>query len=383
MNSQLMRVGLLAADLSPHHGWGQYSINLARSLARAGVLVRLVAAENSPNLPDFSLRRGLPNLVPRERGMPLRLWLARNWVQETLADCQVIHSLVEPYAPLAAWCAGGRPYFITGHGSYVNALLKPSGWRGRVYRKAFSGSAGAICVSQFTATQLQQWLPDAASFVIGNGVNVDRFADLPQDSNRSRYPTVLAVGAVKPRKGILPLVEAIAVARKSIADLRCVVVGETSSNPQYVAQVRRCIETHALGDSVQLLGTVDEANLLAHYSSAAVFCLPTLHRQDDFEGFGQVYLEAGLAGLPVIATDAGGVSEVVEDGVTGVLLPSAGFSRHLPNAIVQLIEDSTLARTLGEAGRARALAQSWDQVTKKYLQVYAQGLAESSRSGQC
>ncbi|MCY3935854.1 MAG: glycosyltransferase family 4 protein [Chloroflexi bacterium] len=382
MNSQHMKVGLLAVDCSPHHGWGQYCINLARSLARTGVQIRLVAAENSPDLPGISLRRGLPNLVPRERGLPLRLWFARHWVQKTLRDCQVIHSLVEPYAPLAAWCAGERPYFITGHGSYVNASLKPSGLRGRLYRQAFSGSVGVICISQFTETQLRKWLPNAASTVIGNGVNVDRFAHLPQASNRKRIPTVLAVGAVKPRKGILPLVEAIALARESIPDLRCVVVGETSSNPAYVAQVRSCIETHALGDAVQLLGTVDEATLLAHYAAATVFCLPTLQYQDDFEGYGQVYLEAGLAGLPVIATDAGGVSDVVQDGETGILLPAADLSQRLPVAIVQLIQDETRASALAAAGRARASSLSWDHVAQQYLQLYERGLTHATRSGQ-
>ena len=261
-----MHIGLLVADLSPCHGWGQYSINLARALVRAGARVSIVAARNSPELAGVNLHPLLPNLVPRVRGMPLRLWLARGEVGRTLRDCQLIHATVEPYALLVGWCAGRRPYLITGHGSYVNALLNLSGMRRSLYHRAFAGAARVICVSRYTEGQLLTHLPLLRSCVIPNGVDSAPFADMNHApaADRSvasgRPPTVLAVGAVKPRKGILPLVEAIAVAREGISDLRCVVIGETVSSPGYVSQVRAAIERHSLADAVKIMGAVDEAN---------------------------------------------------------------------------------------------------------------------------
>lgn len=373
-----MHIGLLVADLSPYHGWGQYSINLARSLVRAGVRVSIVAARNSPDVVGWEIKRLLPSLVPRARGMPLRLWLTRGSVQQALRGCDLIHATVEPYALLAGWCAGRRPYFITGHGSYVNSLMKLSGIRGLLYRRAFSGAARVICVSRYTEEQYRLQVPDSPSCVIPNGVDSARFVALRSAPSTDQAPTVLAVGAVKPRKGILPLVEAIAVARKAIPELQCVIIGETSSNPDYVARVRACIEQHSLSNSVVLTGSVNEETLLAHYASADLFCLPTIQVNDDFEGYGLVYLEAGLAGLPVIATDAGGVGDVVEDGVNGLLIPATTMAERLPAAIVSLMRDRELARKFGENGRERALSLSWDAIAQRYLDVYEKELRLSS-----
>ena len=370
-----MHIGLLSADLTPSHGWGQYNINLAQSLTRAGVEVCLVTPKNSPAIESSAIQNLLPNLVPREPAMPLKLWLSQRKVRNALSDCQLIHATVEPFALLADWCARERPYLITGHGSYVNTLLKLSGIRGDLYRRAFTNSARVICVSKFTESQLHRLLPGVPSCAIPNGVNGERFASLSKDTIEVRTPTVLAVGAVKPRKGILPLVEAIAVVKQSIPDLQCVVIGETSSHPHYVAQVRRFIEEHSLQESVRLLGAVDEAKLIASYSSADLFCLPTLQINDEYEGYGQVYLEAGLAGLPVIATDAGGASDVVKDGETGILLPKNDMAKLLPVAIVNLMKDKVLAKKLGAGGREQALALSWDHIAQRYIQVYEEELS--------
>ncbi len=383
-----MHIGFLVADLSPRHGWGRYSIDLARALMRAGARVSVVASQNSPQLTGLDVFPLLPNLMLRKRGIPLRLWLARGPVGRALRDCQLIHVNVEPFALLAGWCAGRRPYFITGHGTSVNSLLRKKNVRGLLYRRAFAGAARVICVSNYTESQLLTNLPTARSCVILNGVNSALFVDMSHAPVADRPPTVLAVGAVKPRKGILPLVEAIAVARETIPDLRCVVIGETTSSPAYVAQVRAAIERHSLTDAVQLVnvvdrytGVVDEEMLLAHYTSADVFCLPTLQVNDDFEGFGLVYLEAGLAGLPVIATDAGGVADVVEDGVNGLLLPAAEVAERLPAAIVSLLQDRERAQRLGAAGRERALANSWDTIAQRYLALYEDELRAASHAG--
>ena len=373
-----MRIGLLSADLTSYHGWGQYNINLVQSLSRAGVQIRLVTTKNSPAVESSEIQKILPNLVPRERGMPLKLWLSQRKVRDALCDCQLIHATVEPFALLADWCARKRPYVITGHGSYVNTLLKQPGIRGDLYRRAFSRSARVICVSKYTETQLHRFSPDVLSCVIPNGVNVEQFAHLSKETFAVRAPTVLTVGAVKPRKGILPLVEAIAAAKRSIPDLQCLVIGETSSHPNYVAQVRGLIEEHSLQESVRLLGAVDEATLMASYSSADLFCLPTLQINDEYEGYGQVYLEAGLAGLPVIATDAGGAGDVVKDGETGILLPADEMAKLLPVAIVNLIEDKVLAKKLGAGGREQALSLSWDHIAQRYIEVYEEELSNAN-----
>ena len=383
-----MHIGFLVADLSPRHGWGRYSIELPRALAQAGARVSVVTSRNSQPQADLELHPHLPDLMPGIRGIPMRLWLARGPVARALQDCHLIHAAVEPFALLAGWCAERRPYFITGHGTSVNSLLKKKNVRGSLYRRAFTGAARVICVSNYTESRLLANLPTARSCVIFNGVNSALFADMNHAPVADRPPTVLAVGAVKPRKGMLPLVEAIAIAREEIPDLRCVVIGETVSSPAYVSQVRAAIERLSLADTVQLVsvvdrltGVVDEQTLLAHYLSADIFCLPTQQVSDDFDSFSLVYLEAGLAGLPVIATDAGGVGDAVVDGVNGLLLPAAEVAERLPAALVSLVRDRERARQLGEGGRERALSLSWDTIAQRYLAIYEEELRAASHAG--
>ena len=382
-----MHIGFLAADLSPRHGWGRYCIELPRALIRAGARVSIVCSRNSQPQAGLELHRLLPDLVPGIRGIPARLWLARGPVARALQDCQLIHAAIEPFALLAGWRAGRRPYFITGHGTSVNSLLRKKNVRGLLYRHAFANATRVICLSNYTESRLLVNLPSARSCVIFNGVNSALFADMNHAPSADRPPTVLAVGAVKPRKGILPLVEAIAAAREKISDLRCVVIGETVSSPGYVSQVRAAIERYSLTDEVQLVsvvdkqtGEVDEQTLLAHYLSADIFCLPTQQVKEDFDSFSLVFLEAGLAGLPVIATSAGGVGDAVVDGLTGLLLPAAEVAERLPAAIVSLVRDRERARQLGEGGRARALSLSWDAIAQRYLAVYEEELRAASNA---
>ncbi len=366
-----MHIGLLTADLSPRHGWGQYGRQLALALSRAGVRVTIIAARNSPKLTGMKRKPMLPNLVPRERGQPLRLWLARSAARKALQDCSLLHVTVEPYALLASWTAGKRPYLITAHGSFVNSLLTLQGWRGGLYRSAFENAARIICVSGYTEAQLQSRLPDLPSVVIANGVDIARFSQMTRPTMPSAGPpTVLAVGAIKPRKGILPLVDSIAAARQQFPDLRCHIIGEMESNPRYVLEVRAAIARHGLQGCLNLLGSVDEETLLAHYATADLFVLATERVGGDFEGFGLVYAEAAAAGLPIIASDAGGAAEMVEDGVNGLLLPAAQLRECLPGAIVSLLSDGERARKMGIMGRKRALARSWDSVATQLLTVY-------------
>jgi glycosyltransferase involved in cell wall biosynthesis len=96
-----------------------------------------------------------------------------------------------------------------------------------------------------------------------------------------------------------------------------------------------------------------------------VFVMPSY-----YETFGISCLEAMAFGLPVVATRAGGLPEVVEDGVTGLLVPP-GDTHALAEAIGRLLRDPDLRRRLGEAGRERVLARfTAEHVVKEMIPVY-------------
>jgi glycosyltransferase involved in cell wall biosynthesis len=107
------------------------------------------------------------------------------------------------------------------------------------------------------------------------------------------------------------------------------------------------------------------------YSSAEVFVIPSLQ-----EAFGQTALESMACGTPVVGSDAGGIPEVVRDGVTG-LLSRAGESLSLRDAILRLLNDSSLRSSLGANCREIAVREyALEMQARNYVDLYEDILRE-------
>ncbi len=354
------------------HGWAQYSLSLIRALNKAGVRMTIVAARNSPPLEGI-VHQILPAVVPRERGFMLQLMAQTIKTRRLLRDCDVIHVLVEPYVPLGAWIAGKRPLLVTGHGSYVQ-MAEHERWPfNGLYRQSFQRST-LVCVSHYTAKVAQSALPGVRTVVVNNGVDAARFADIiPAPDNP---PMLLAVGAVKSRKGQLELVHAMPKVLQQFPDARCVIIGNLTSDREYAQQVQETVKALKLSEHVLLLGHVPEETLLDYYRRATVFVLPSINQGWKFEGYGLVHLEASAVGLPVIGTTDCGAEDAIDDGVTGLLVPQADVGKKLPEAIIRLLRHPVLAKQMGVAGREKARRQTWDTVAGEMLAVYNQAVSE-------
>ena len=307
-----MRVGLLTCDLNETHGWGTYSLRIIQELRRADIEVRIFSARNSPPQPDIpDQQRLLPNVAPAQRGLLLRQTLLWPTLSRALNDCDIIHSTVEPYAPLA-WClARHRPYFVTAHGSFIK-LLPERRWPGGMLYYESLRRSHLICVSRYTAEVAQANLPGVQP-AIPNGSTPRASANRRALRFETQGPTVLSVGAVKPRKGTLELVQSMAQVRKTVPDVQCVIIGGLDNSPDYVAQIRDTIAELNLEETVHLLGRVDEDTLRGWYAAADIFVQPAMNTGSRFEGFGLVYLEANAAGLPVIGTTGSGVEDAIDE----------------------------------------------------------------------
>lgn len=369
-----LKVGLLAADLTHNHGWAHYSTSVAQALIRAGVQLEIVTTRSSPPHPDLAAAHLLPNVDPFDRGMLLRQFAALPAVRRALMDVDLIHCAVEVYAPLAHRIAGQRPLLITGHGTYVR--LPQRRWVGGLYRRAFEAST-LVCVSSYTAREASRILPAITPVVIPNGVDLARFGDLARQP--AAAPTILFVGAVKTRKGVLELVRALPAVRAAIPDVRCVIVGSLDVDTDYTARIRQQIEALGLQAAVTLTGRVSEDELRGWYARAHVFALPARNVDGKFEGYGLVALEASAAGLPVIASRDCGAEDAVEHDVSGLLIAQASLDTELPAALIRLLSDPVLAARMGEAGRARAAQTTWDHTAQRLIEVYQPRLAEGTR----
>src|SRR5258708_2367135 len=134
-------------------------------------------------------------------------------------------------------------------------------------------------------------------------------------------------------------------------------------NARLEAQVVR----DELGDRVTIRGRVSEAELKDAYASSDVLVLPSiLDTRGDTEGLGVVLLEAMSYGVPVIGSNVGGITDIVRDGETGLLVPP-GDAVQLVAALERLATDRDLAKRLGEAGRKHvATAFGWPAIMAQW-----------------
>ena len=205
--------------------------------------------------------------------------------------------------------------------------------------------------------------------------------DLVQPFNSERQDqerTVLYVGRLEKRKGVRELFEAIPRVLAQVPAARFVLAGADNSQhdgfraqtgldyPTYFRQRYRQVVSR-----VEFKGFVDEETLQGLYRTCDLFVAPSL-----FESFGLIYLEAMNYGKPVIGCRSGGVPEVVEDGVTGVLVePADAIS--LANSIVALLTSPRRMQEMGEAGRARLLdCFTYERMARSFEAVYRDVIAQ-------
>jgi len=158
-------------------------------------------------------------------------------------------------------------------------------------------------------------------------------------------PRLVCVGRLIPIKGHLVLLRALAQARARVPEISLDVAGRGPLAPALQAYAREL----GVEDAVRFLGFVSP--VAGAFEDAAIAVVPSLG-----EGFGMVALEAMERARPVIASAVGGLPEIIDDGRTGLVVPSAD-AETLADAIVELASDLGRARAMGAAGRERALAE--------------------------
>ena len=189
-------------------------------------------------------------------------------------------------------------------------------------------------------------------------------AEAEAEDSTATVPRILFVGRLVARKGVDRLLEALA--EIAASPWRLEVVGFGPERGPLEARA----EALGISDRVDFLGRVTSEELVAAYRRAACFVLPaTLDERADTEGLGVVLLEAMSYRVPVVATRRGGIVDIVEDGVTGVLVEDEPPA--IARAIAALLSDPARRRALGEAGRARVRERfGWDSIVDRLEAVY-------------
>jgi phosphatidyl-myo-inositol alpha-mannosyltransferase len=219
---------------------------------------------------------------------------------------------------------------------------------------------GRIAVSAAARHFIDRYFPGDYK-VIPNGVDVERFRRaVPVARWQDGVKNVLFVGRLEPRKGIIELLKAYRILRKTGCDCRLLVVG---SGP-LEREARRYVATRRLGD-VEFLGRVGDDEKAQLFKTADVYVAPATGR----ESFGIVLLEAMAAGTAIVASDIHGYKGVVRRGEQALLVPPRD-RKALAAAMARVLADDELRGRLGAAGVVRAQDFSWERVTAKVDDYY-------------
>jgi glycosyltransferase involved in cell wall biosynthesis len=230
---------------------------------------------------------------------------------------------------------------------------------------------GVVSNSSFTAGLAEKLMPlpfPQRVIAFGSPLQGD-----PLPPARRAAKVILTVGRVVERKGIVYLLRALPLIAAEV-DAKVVIVGK--GDPKVEADLRRVTEELRMGERVIFAGKVPEDELIRWYRDCDVFCLPAIvDSQGETEGLGVVLLEALTYARPVVASDVGGIPDIVRHGRTGLLCPQKDPGA-LARTLLELLKDPERAERLGRQGRELVATEfSWGHVVAQWESFYAETAA--------
>lgn len=340
-----MTILLLCEDINGTNGWSTYARDLLHALRARGHDVKAGTHDGTWG-----------SLLPHRSTLLSHPWLAPFYAWRLKRICglvrpDVIHVAVESYALLI-------PYLpkewrdrtcLTVHGTFGVAPLKDGKLKERA-RDYYDVIPGFVTVSAYTKEKVTEALRaycserEADAFarkatVVHNGIVLPPYEER---KDASAIKSILLVGGVKPRKGVIEALRGCAAYRdRSETPFRFTVVGSTD-RPEYLETVRSEIAALKLEKNVTLTGMIGEAELETLYRNADAFLMPSVTTEDAFEGFGLVFLEANARGVPVIGPDTSGTAEAIGEGKSGYRVDV-----HDPSMIAErlawILDDQTIS----------------------------------------
>ncbi len=369
---RLLRVGMFSSEYPPCWGGvGKHVQNLCRRL-QSHVNLRLVTATYGRPVERFALTN-LARL--RVRSFPLLLAQYLTGVRlEQIKENELIHA----HVPNAFMPRGRKRIVSTFHlvwADYSKALqhrrpislfdLQIPTWNHRLMeneKKLAAISDAVIAVSHSVKMQLVEryGLPARKIHVIHNGVAADQY-----HPSRKHQNIILYVGRQTAHKGLPYLLEAFARFSKSHREYTLVLVGERLEggvDPSLIQLSKRL----GIRRGVKFTGRLPESQAKKILARARCLVLPSLA-----EAFGMTVLEGMASGTPVIATNVGGIPEVLRNGRNGLLVPPADAIA-LANSMERIASDPKLRRRLMDGGIRTSRQFTWDETAQKTLDVYRQ-----------
>jgi glycosyltransferase involved in cell wall biosynthesis len=268
-----------------------------------------------------------------------------------------------------------KPYVVMIHGSYLlfkketREALNPFDYIREHFETRFMVEARAVIApSEFVASYYREKLGTKIHCIPSPVVLPEASSNHERNFRNREELVVLSVSALTRSKGLDTLIQAIPYVLNQSRHVRFVIVGHEAD---YTVQTLRSqFERDGVADAVDVIGYVPWEQIASYFSSCDVFVSASR-----CETFGQTIAEAMLAGKPVVATKAGAIPEVVDDGITGLLV-NPGDPESLANQILRLCNDADLRKRMGTRGAEKVKRQyGIDACIEKRIELYRWVLA--------
>ncbi|HZP76062.1 MAG TPA: glycosyltransferase family 4 protein [Pseudolabrys sp.] len=369
-----MNILILAGEFPPATGGiATYACEMARAATQLGAQVRVVA----PDYFDADITlcdRPLPFTVTRFSGglhamrhAPAKIRLARHAVAQDHYD--IVHAADWPFfIPLAL--SRGRTdgrLLLTVHGTEINEMQTRAKRLAVHLAGVFSSRTAVVANSAFTGELLRSQfrLPQHQVRPVPLGVS-DFWFGSAADGNATRRAlditpervVMVTVARLTRRKGHLATVAALANLTERLRRRVTWLVIGPDGEADYVQTLHAAID--AAGCDIRLMGPQTNERIREIYNAADFFVLTGMWDPSGrVEGFGLVYLEAGAAGLPSVATKVGGVAEAVLADKSGILVEPWPVA--IAQGLARMIEDHSLRARLKAGALAHAHTLSWER----------------------
>jgi glycosyltransferase involved in cell wall biosynthesis len=341
-------------------GAERYALELARHMADS-VPTRLLSFGDTSRedvLGRLHIRiSGKPHYVRKQQMNPLSWEIVDEVRRADVVHCHQQHVAASSLAAALSRIIGDK-VFVTDHGG--------GGWDISSYLSTDAWYHGHLHVSEYSQRVFGQAASQRSHVILG-GVDTQKFH--PPEA-RPRRSHVLFVGRLLPHKGVDTLIRAIR-PRTIQPGLPLTIIG-----PKVHDSYFKELQSLAVGKPISFRTDVSDEGLVEAYQHALCVVLPSVYRSMYGnetrvpELLGQTLLEAMACGTPAICTDVASMPEIVEDGVTGFVVPAAQ-PEALRDKLAWLQQNPAEAAAMGAAGRTRVLAKfTWPTVVNRCLRIY-------------
>ncbi len=370
-----MDICMVVGNFPPNCGGiGYYVYNLSKKLVERGHSVTVITRgtwnkayihEKIDGISIYKIR-----FIPI---YPLHVRLHGVFLNRQFKSIEPKFDIVHLHSPLIPNIRTTLPTVLTEHGTVKGGidnseLIDMHSMGLKFFSREFirldiqtiKNSDNITVVSNSCAKELQEiYKINNNLVVVNNGVDTNHF--IPKKRHDMKKLYILYTGRLDSRKGLVDLIECAKYVCQEHYDIKFILTGEGTIK-KYLEQ--RIVDL-GLKNNFYFAGFVDRSRLIEYYQNAAVYVLPSY-----YEGLPTTLLEAMSCGIPSVATDVEGSSELIKNGETGLLVPPRD-SKRLAEAILRLLDDEELRKTLGGNAREYVVDNyDWEIITDNIEEIY-------------